>query len=61
MLCGFDVSMRHMASMATIVDPLHDRAHAFYERYGFQRFTDNEQKLFLPMPTTAQLFAEDDT
>ena len=42
MLCGFDVSMRHMASTATIVDPLHDRAHAFYERYGFQRFTDNE-------------------
>ena len=38
--CGCDVRMQHIASMATIVDPLHDRAHAFYERYSFQRFTE---------------------
>ena len=35
--------------MAVIVDALHDRARTFYERYGFQRFPDNEYQLFLPM------------
>jgi hypothetical protein len=44
-----------------IVDALHDRARTFYERYGFQRFPDNEYQLFLPMRTIAHLIADDDT
>ena len=57
---GFDVGTQEIAAMAVIVDALHDRARAFYERYGFQRLVDNEYQLFLPMRTIAQLLAEDD-
>ena len=33
------------------VDALHEKARAFYERYGFQSFPGNELKLFLPIET----------
>jgi ribosomal protein S18 acetylase RimI-like enzyme len=56
---AFDVGTREIAAMAVIVDALHDRARTFYERYGFQRFPDNEYQLFLPMRTIAQLIAVD--
>jgi GNAT superfamily N-acetyltransferase len=57
---AFDVGTQQIAAMAVVVDALHDRARAFYERYGFQRFPDNEYQLFLPMRTIAQLLAEGD-
>jgi ribosomal protein S18 acetylase RimI-like enzyme len=57
---AFDVGTQEIAAMAVIVEALHDSARAFYERYGFRRFADNEHRLFLPMRTIAQLLAEDD-
>jgi GNAT superfamily N-acetyltransferase len=57
---GFAVGTQQIAAVAVIVDALHERARAFYERYGFQRFSDDEYRLFLPMWTIAQLIAEDD-
>lgn len=58
---AFIVGTREIAAMAVVVDALHDRACAFSERYGFQRFPTNENRLFLPMPTIAPLLAEDET
>jgi N-acetylglutamate synthase-like GNAT family acetyltransferase len=56
---AFNVGTREIAATAVIVDALHDGARAFYERYGFQRFPDNEFRLFLPMQTIGQLLEED--
>ena len=39
---AFTVGTQEIGAMAVIVDALHDRARMFYERYGFQRFPDNE-------------------
>ena len=55
---AFAVGTREIAAMAVIVDALHDRARAFYERYDFQRLPDNELRLFLPMRTIGQLLEE---
>jgi ribosomal protein S18 acetylase RimI-like enzyme len=44
-----------IGSMAVIVDAKHERARAFYESFGFRRFTDNEFRLFLPMKTIEPL------
>ena len=57
---AFTAGTQEIGAMAVIVDALHDRARAFYERYGFQRFPDNEYQLFLPMRTIAHLIAVDD-
>jgi GNAT superfamily N-acetyltransferase len=38
-----------IASMAIIVDAKDDQARSFYEHYSFQRFPDDEYRLFLPM------------
>lgn len=57
---AFDVGTGQIAAMAVIVDALHDRARSFYERYGFQRLPDQEDRLFLTMKTIAQLLAEND-
>jgi GNAT superfamily N-acetyltransferase len=58
---AFTAGTQEIGAMAVIVDALHDRARTFYERYGFQRFPDNEYQLFLPMRTIAHLIADDDT
>jgi ribosomal protein S18 acetylase RimI-like enzyme len=58
---AFIAGTREIGAMPVIVDARHERARAFYERYGFQRFPDNEYQLFLPMRTIARLIAEDDT
>jgi hypothetical protein len=42
-----------IASMAVIVDAMDGHARSFSNRYGFQRFATNEQRLFLPMATIA--------
>ena len=38
-----------MAVYAIIVDAKNERAQAFYERYGFQRFATMPRRLFLPL------------
>ena len=40
---------------AVMVDALHDRAGAFYERYGFAPFPSDPLRLFLPIRTFEQL------
>ena len=36
---------------AVVVDALHERASAFYERYGFTPFPSTPRRLFLPLRT----------
>ena len=40
---------------AVVVDALHDRASAFYERYGFVPFPSQPLRLYLPLRTFEQL------
>ncbi len=40
---------------AVVVDALHDRASAFYERYGFVPFPSQPMRLYLPLRTFEQL------
>ncbi len=40
---------------AIVVDALHDRASAFYERYGFAPFPSQPLRLYLPLRTFEQL------
>ncbi len=40
---------------AIVVDALHDRAGAFYERYGFKPFPTAPRRLFLPLQTFEKL------
>lgn len=56
---AFEVGTGEIAATAVTVDALHDAARAFYERYGFQRFPDNELRLFLPMQSIRQLLEAD--
>ncbi len=47
-----------LAVQALIVDARDDAAAAFYRKYGFDSFVDNERRLFLPMATIRKLTAE---
>jgi predicted GNAT family N-acyltransferase len=47
-----------IAAMAVIVDAKDDGAAAFYARYGFLPLQQQPSRLFLPMKTVADLFAE---
>ena len=40
---------------AVVVDALHERASAFYERYGFAPFPSRPLRLYLPLRTFEQL------
>ncbi len=40
---------------AVVVDALHERASAFYERYGFTPFPSTPRRLFLPLRTFEKL------
>jgi GNAT superfamily N-acetyltransferase len=40
---------QEIGAMAIVVDAKDDSARSFYERYGCQRFRDNEYRLFIPM------------
>ena len=40
---------------AVVVDALHERAVAFYARYGFTPFPSTPRRLFLPLQTFARL------
>ena len=44
-----------VGAMAVVVDAKDDAARAFYERFGFQRFRDEEFRLYAPMGTIARL------
>ncbi len=44
-----------IAVYAMIVDAKNDRAQAFYERYGFRAFADEQRRLFLPLETFEKL------
>lgn len=48
------------ASFAVIVDAIDERAISFYQRFEFQHFPDNPQKLFRSMKNIAQTFARSD-
>jgi ribosomal protein S18 acetylase RimI-like enzyme len=56
-----DALARSLAASATIgaaavlVDAKDDAARRFYERYGFERLSEQPQRLFLPMRTVAAL------
>jgi predicted GNAT family N-acyltransferase len=47
---------RQVASLAVIAESLHDTAARFYLKYGFQRFNDRPEKLYLPMKSIELLF-----
>ncbi len=47
-----------LAMQALIVDARDEAAAAFYQKYGFRRFVDNERRLFLPIATIRKLVAE---
>lgn len=57
---AFEVGTGEIAATAVIVDALHEHARGFYERYGFQRFPDDDLRLFLPMRTIGQLLEAGD-
>lgn len=44
-----------MGVYAVVVDALHDRASAFYQRYGFVPFPSRPLRLYLPLRTFDQL------
>jgi GNAT superfamily N-acetyltransferase len=56
-----NVGTAEIDAAAVIVDALHERARAFYERYGFQPLPDNDLRLFLPMRSIAKLLEEEDS
>lgn len=45
-----------IASMAVVVDAKDDKARDFYEHHQFIRFSEESQRLYLPMTTIAKLF-----
>lgn len=45
-----------IASVAIVVDAKDDRAQAFYLRYEFLPFPEQNKRLFLPMSTVGRLF-----
>lgn len=44
-----------VATFAVVVDSLHEKAKAFYVRYGFEPVLDDPLHLFLPMRTVREL------
>lgn len=43
-----------LAVYALVVDAKNDKARAFYEHYGFQRFPNMRSRLFIPLETLRQ-------
>jgi len=54
---AFEGSMR-IAAMAVVVDAKDDDACAFYEHYGFRRFTNDPYRLFISMGTIKTLISD---
>lgn len=51
---SYRLSQKSIGAMAVVVDPIHEKAAQFYEKYGFIRLP-NSEKMFLPMNTIATL------
>jgi len=49
---------KQIASAAVVVDAKDDKAHAFYEEFGFISFPETVKRLFLPMQTIEELFIQ---
>lgn len=47
---------QEVASCAVVVDPIDDRAAAFYGRYDFVPLARADRRLFLPMTVVAKIF-----
>ena len=52
---SFDISKKHVGSMAVIVDPIDENAFNFYKKYGFNPLVDSG-KMFIAMDTIKLLF-----
>ncbi|AGK56304.1 N-acetyltransferase GCN5 [Hyphomicrobium denitrificans 1NES1] len=51
------VQSKEIASAAVLVDAISHKAATFYRHFDFLEFADNPNRLFLPMPKIAKLFA----
>jgi predicted GNAT family N-acyltransferase len=47
---------RDIASAAVVVDAKDNKAHKFYQGFGFISFPNSKKRLFLPMVTIERLF-----
>lgn len=54
------VASQQVASLAVIVDALHQKAARFYQKYGFISFDQEPLKLYLPMQSIEQLLSSCD-
>lgn len=52
------VMSRQIASAAVIVDAKDEKAHKFYQDFGFIPFRESQKRLFLPMVTIERLYPE---
>jgi predicted N-acetyltransferase YhbS len=50
---------RVIGASGVVVDALHDRAEAFYKRYGFVTLIDREHHLYMPMEYISRLGLND--
>jgi predicted GNAT family N-acyltransferase len=49
---------RQIASAAVVVDAKDEKAHKFYQDFGFIPFPESQKRLFLPMITIEQIYPE---
>jgi len=49
---------RQIASAAVVVDAKDEKAHKFYQNFGFLPFPESQKRLFLPMITIEQIYPE---
>ena len=47
---------RQIASAAVVVDAKDEKAHKFYQDFGFTSFPESQKRLYLPMVTIEQLY-----
>lgn len=52
---SYNTAVSSVGSMAVVVDPIDEKAHSFYLKYGFIDLPDSG-RMFIPMGTVAQLF-----
>ena len=51
---SYKLSNESIGAMAIVVDPINEKAVAFYKKYGFEQLLDSD-KMFLPMKVVGQL------
>jgi GNAT superfamily N-acetyltransferase len=52
---SYNTAVSSIGSIAVVVDPIDEKAHSFYLKYGFIDLPDSG-RMFIPMGTVAQLF-----